>query len=229
MKTIGVLGGLDPQATMDFEARLHLVAQGVIPQKFNFGYPPMVVEYLRRPPFLLDEEGKPRIPWMPEPALVEAARRLGAACDFIVVPSNGTHIFQDRIEEASGRRVLSMIELALDEVRARGWKKVGLLGFGEPVVYTRPLTAMGILHETICGEIRDRLDSEIIAVWEGRDSKESTVVANYSVNALRKRGVDGVVLGCTEIPLLLRELSETTDLINPLQLLAEAAVREAMG
>ncbi len=228
MKTIGVIGGLGPQATMDFEARIHGVAQSIVPQRFNFGYPPMIVEYLRRPPFLLDEEGKPRIPWQPDPALIDAAKRLGASCDFLVITSNGTHLFQNKIEEASGLRVLSMVDLAIRDVQTRGWQRVGVLGFGDPTVYVRPMTAMGIVHETIGGDIRDRLDKEIIAVWEGRDNKESSAVALYCVDALRKRGVDGVLLGCTELPLLLHERADATDLINPIQLLAEAAVREAI-
>ncbi len=48
MKTIGVLGGLGPQATMDFEARVHRAAQKLIPQLKNAGYPPMLVYYFAR-------------------------------------------------------------------------------------------------------------------------------------------------------------------------------------
>ena len=43
MKTIGVLGGLGPQATMDFEARVHRESQRRIPPRMNGGYPPMIV------------------------------------------------------------------------------------------------------------------------------------------------------------------------------------------
>ena len=50
MKTIGVLGGLGPQATMDFEARVHRVAQRLSRRSYNGGYPPMVVYYFRQPP-----------------------------------------------------------------------------------------------------------------------------------------------------------------------------------
>ena len=50
MKTIGVLGGLGPQATMDFERRLHRVAQRLIAPRMNSGYPPMVVYYHRHAP-----------------------------------------------------------------------------------------------------------------------------------------------------------------------------------
>src|SRR5262245_2321628 len=61
MRTIGVLGGLGPRATMDFEARLHRMGQRLIPANQNRGYPPMVV-YDRHPPVVLTEEGKPRMP-----------------------------------------------------------------------------------------------------------------------------------------------------------------------
>lgn len=54
MKTIGVLGGLGPQATMDFEQRVHRIAQELIPPHGNSGYPPMVVYYCRHPPVLLN-------------------------------------------------------------------------------------------------------------------------------------------------------------------------------
>src|SRR5690242_10333772 len=63
MKTIGVLGGLGPQATMDFEARVHRVAQRLIPADRNGGYPPMVVYYCRHPPVLLTDRGTPQIPF----------------------------------------------------------------------------------------------------------------------------------------------------------------------
>ena len=50
MKRMGVLGGISPQATMDFEARVHRVSQRLVPQMWNSGYPPMVVWYHRRLP-----------------------------------------------------------------------------------------------------------------------------------------------------------------------------------
>src|SRR5947209_5112928 len=92
MKTIGVLGGLGPQATMDFEARLHRAAQRLIPPHHNSGYPPMVVYYYRHAPVLLTEGGKPVTPYRPDPRLLEAAKRLGSLSDFLVITSNGTHL-----------------------------------------------------------------------------------------------------------------------------------------
>src|SRR5215212_6256116 len=77
MKTIGVLGGFGPQATMDFEQRVHRVAQQLIPPQRNGGYPPMIVHYCRHPPVLLDADGQTRRPIQPDPRLLKAAHTLG--------------------------------------------------------------------------------------------------------------------------------------------------------
>jgi aspartate racemase len=229
MKTIGVLGGVGPQATMDFEARVHSAAQRLVPQHLNGGYPPMVVYYCRHAPVLVTETGTPKLPIRPDPRLFEAAKALGRLADFLVVTSNGVHLFQREIEQAAGRRVVSMVEATVAEVRRRGWKRVGVLGLGEPVVYTKPLDRLGIAHETVGPELRAELDAAILRLMEGRDDAATAAVARRAVAALRAGGVDGVVLGCTEVPLLLREAADAADLLNPAELLAEAAVRAAVG
>ncbi|HYP26909.1 MAG TPA: amino acid racemase [Blastocatellia bacterium] len=229
LKSIGVLGGLGPQATMDFEARLHQVAQRLIPQRENSGYPPMVLYYHRFPPILLNEDSSPRFPIQPDPRLLEAAKRVGAIVDFMVITSNGAHLVQEQIEQTAGRKVLSMIDVTLEEVRRRQWRKVGVLGFGDPMVYTKPLGEMKLAFETIEGELRGKLDGSIMRVMEGRDDAGSAGIARDAVAALRARGVEGIILGCTEIPLLLGGSASEPDLVNPAQLLAEAAVRYALA
>ena len=64
---------------------------------------------------------------------------------------------------------------------------------------------------------------------EGRDDAGSAAAARRAVAALRARGVDGVILACTELPLILRGAAEAEDLINPGQLLAETAVKLSLG
>src|SRR5215213_9307507 len=123
MKTIGVLGGFGPQATMDFEQRVHRVAQLLIPPQRNGGYPPMVVHYCRHPPVLLDADGRTRFPIQPDPRLLKAAHALGQRADVLVVISNGVHALLPALEQAADRPMLSMIEATLAEVARRGWQR----------------------------------------------------------------------------------------------------------
>ena len=229
MKRIGVLGGISAQATMDFEARVHRVAQRLVPQQWNTGYPPMVVWYHRGLPIRLDDAGRPIVPMEIDPRLLEAAAWLGRGSDFLVVPCNAAHVGLPALARAAGCPVLSMIEVTVDEAVRRRWGRVGVLGFnGPPSVYVDAFRRHGIHCEAVEARSQTALDAGIRAVMEGRDGPAETDAAVAAVEALRARAVDGVVLGCTEIPLLLREASQAPDLLNPAALLAEAAVRRAL-
>jgi aspartate racemase len=229
LKTIGVLGGIGPQATMDFELRVHQVAQRLIPPQQNAGYPPMIVFYHRHPPILVNEDFSAKLPIEPDPRFLEAAKKVGTAADFVVITSNGAHLLQELVEKAAGRKVLSMIGATLDEIRRRGWKKVGVLGLGEPRVYSQPLREMKIGCEMIDGELRAKLDAAIFKVMEGRIDDVAVAALRDAIRALRSKKVDGIVLGCTELPFLLPGNANDADLINPTQLLAEATVKFAMA
>jgi aspartate racemase len=230
MKRMGVLGGISPQATMDFEARVHRISQQLIPQDFNRGYPPMVVWYHRRPPVRLDNDGRAFMPMEVDRELVEAAGWLGTIADFLVIPCNAAHVGLDAIQKAAGRPVLSMIEITADEVAKRGWRRAGVLGFaGAPRPHVEALGRRGIRCEGVDPAAQTPLDAGIRAVAEGRDGAADARAARTAVDLLRALPVDGVVLGCTEIPLLLGKDAEAKDLVSPAALLAEAAVRMAIG
>jgi aspartate racemase len=227
VKTIGLLGGLGPQATLDLETRLHTVAQRLIPQRGNRGYPRLFTYYHRSPPVIVNEDDRPVFPIRLDPELLEAVRWLGEKADFLVIGSNSVHLLQDDIEQAAKRPVLSMIDATLEEVKRRGWQKVGALGFIMPdvPVYTRRLQQMGLTFEVIDAEQQLELDAAISVFDEGRSLPDA---ARRAVNTLRARGVDGIIPGCTEIPLLLGEDMNAPDLVNPAQLLAEAAIAHAL-
>jgi aspartate racemase len=168
-------------------------------------------------------------PLQPHPRLLRAAESLAGWADFLVITANAPHLFREAIERAFGGPLLSMIDLALDEVRRRGLVRVGVLGLGEPTVYLEPLGRLGLDAVTPDGSGRARLDEAIFALMEGRDGVEARAAARGAVADLRARGADGIILGCTEVPLLLGAEAAGADLINPAQLLAEAAVRRALG
>ncbi len=226
MKTIGVLGGMGPQATLDFEARVHSVSQRLIPQRANTGYPPLVVYYYRHAAEQLDDEGIPITPPQPDPRFLEAAKWLGSVSDFLAVVSNHALKFQADVERASGRKVLSMIDLTLAEIGDQQGESVGVLGNAD--LYQPGIEKLNITCETISGDLQLRLDEAIQSMDEGRAGPEGVRTAMEAVTELRSRNVDWIILGCTEIALLLGQETTAPDLINPTQLLAEAAVKQAI-
>lgn len=229
MKTIGILGGIGPQATMELEQRIHRVAQRHIPPHGNQGYPPLVTVFMRYAPVLVDEESRPIEPRQVDPRLFDAARRLGEWAEVIAIPSNTPHQFLDELREAAGAQVLNMIEITLAEVARRGIEPVGVLGLGTTHVYLDPLREQGTSVLVPSAGEQDRLDRAIIRLMEGRDGDAERAAAAAALASVRERGAAQTILGCSEIPLLLGDAAIADDLVDPVQLLAEAAVAAAMG
>lgn len=226
MKTIGVLGGLGPQATDDFVSRVHRAANRLIEPRFNSGYPPMIVHYHRKPPVAMADARSPKLPLEVDAALLDAAAWLGLRADFLVVPANAPHLFEKEIQSAGRKPLVSMIAATLAEVASRGWRRVGVIGFGDArmPVYTGRATA--IEWETIDANLQGPLNAAVIRCQEGRAGDAEHAAVRDAVEALRRRRVEGIILGCTELPLMFRE--DGADLINPAQLLATAAVKHAI-
>lgn len=227
MRTIGVLGGMGPQATIDFEDRIHRVSQRLLPMHVNEGYPPMVTVFVRHPPVLVDDRGRPSSPLTLDPRFLEIVRRFGDWADLLVCPSNTPHFFLDEIRDASGCEMISIIDVTVDELRRRGVRRVGLTGLGIPKVYAVRLEQEGFEVVTATPEQVAQLDEAILNLMEGTLSEAERAAARAAVEAVRAQGVDATILGCTEIPLVLGAAAEGDDLINPAELLAEAAVRRA--
>jgi len=228
MKTIGIIGGIGPQATMYFEEKIHEISQKLIPQNANSGYPPLFVYYMRQPPILLDEKGEPALPLQPSPELLDIAQLLGSRSDVVVMVCNTPHFFYDQVKDTAKKEVISIVDVTLQEIKKRHLKNVGVLAIGGTLrnkLYQNALDAEHIPWITIPEELADKLDESIFGVMEGRIEPQLVAHAKAAITYLREKGADGIILGCTEIPFLLQDVLADADLLNPVELLAEATVQ----
>ena len=77
--------------------------------------------------------------------------------------------------------------------------------------------------------MQKKIDKTEFRVIEGRDDENDPAIILHAINELRNKKVDGIIPGCTEIPLLFGKEMNAVDLINPAQLLAEAAIKRALS
>lgn len=228
MHTIGILGGMGPQATMRFERRIHEEASRRLPANWATGYPPMVVWYVREAPFA-DEGGM----LAPSQGLLAGARWLGQAADFIVMTSNTPHKFAQEVSNAAGKPLLNMVELTIEEVTSRAPRLVGILAAGlaredHHALYQSGLDREGVAWTTIPDEMAVRLDESIGKVMENADPGSVRGPADEAVAYLLAQGCDVIILGCTEIPLLLGDLAPA-QAVDPAEILLEATLGLALG
>lgn len=231
MKTIGVIGGMGPQATVDFEQKIHEVSNKLIPQKINQGYPPMVIFYHRSDPRITTDSKLHTEKLEPNPQLLEVAKKLGTHADFIVIPSNTPHFFKKQIEEASGIPLLSIVDVTLDEIISKKLKSVGVLAIGDTLnhgLYQKPLVENGITPIVTPKELIKKLDDSVWQVMEGASPEKVQAPVHDAISYFEEKNVDAIILGCSEIAIMITDILPKKNLINPVQILAERAVRYAL-
>ena len=162
---------------------------------------------------------------------VEKVARAGA--DFAICPANTAHEAFKFMESRSPIPWLHIVEVVAEAAASRGLSRLGILGtkfLMEGTVYREVLLNRGIEAVIPEAEHRERLNGLILEELVKGILKTSTreyfqVVAS----ALTREGCDGVVMGCTEIPLILRPEDVEVPLLDSTRLLAKAAVDEALG
>lgn len=233
MKRVGVIGGLGQWATLDILDRIFKASVNYpVPQYGNRGYPPMDIRMLNKAPMLLNSDGSYPEVLKPSPELLEAAKFVGKNSDFIIISANTPHIFAKEVEEAAGKTLLSIVDVSINEIKKRKYKRVGLTAIGltlQKELFQEPLKEIGVESVVLPDDLVERLEKEgIYQLQEGGEIKAPVKIAEEALDFFKEQEVDGVVLGCTEIPVLLGELSNGENIINPSQLLAEAVVKKAL-
>jgi aspartate racemase len=164
--------------------------------------------------------------------LLASARKLaGAGAEFLICPDNTLHQALDLVRDESPLPWLHIAEEVALEAAARGFERLGILGtrhLMEGPVYPAKLAPRGIGYEIPDAEQRRRIDTTIFdELVEGRFEEGSRREFGKIIADLGERGCDAVVLGCTEIPLLVSEADSPLPVLDSTRILARAALREA--
>ncbi len=202
MPTLGMIGGLGPESTIDYYRRILEAWEQILPGTA----PSIVIDSL-------DVQRALRLVSTDRPGLIEyllaSLRRLaGAGVDFAVMTANTPHIVFDDLVARSPVPLLSIVEVCAEEARGRGLGRLALLGTRftmegpfYPEVFARYGIAVVPPDDEDRAWVHERYIQELLK-GEFRDDTRRQFVS--LVSRLRdEKGVEGVILGGTELPLLL--------------------------
>jgi len=165
--------------------------------------------------------------------MLESAEKVArAGADFAISPCNTTHEAFEFVRSRSPIPWLHIAEVVGDAAVSRGQSKLGILGsrfLMEGNVYREVLSQRGIeavIPETIERETINRFIFNELVTGILRDSTRDYV--RGVVSHLSENGCDAVVMGCTEIPLILSQDDVEVPLLDSTRLLAKAALAEAL-
>lgn len=156
-----------------------------------------------------------------------------AGADFVICPDNTIHQAFDRVVERSSLPWLHIAEEVAAEAARQGYRRLALLGtryLMEGPVYSAKLAPVGIDHLIPDDGDRQRIDEIIFdELVNGQFTTESRCYFSAVIYRMKDQGCDAVVLGCTEIPLLVTPESSPLPTLDSTRILARAALRWAIG
>jgi aspartate racemase len=166
--------------------------------------------------------------------LLKSAEKVACAgADFAICPANTAHEAFKFLRPRSPIPWLHIVEVVAEAAVSRGLSKLGILGtrfLMEGTVYGEVLSNRGIGAVTPEAEQREKINTLIFDELVKGTLKTSTKeYFRDVVTDLSKEGCDGVVMGCTEIPLILKPEDVEVPLLDSTRLLAKAALEEALG
>jgi len=165
--------------------------------------------------------------------LGSAEKLAKAGADFLICPDNTIHQAFDLVEHRSPRPWLHIAREVAAEAKRRGHRRLAVLGtryLMEGPVYREALKAAGIEHRVPAAEQRERINHIIFdELVNGQVLPRSLAYHIEVIRELKDEGCDAVVLGCTEIPLLVMPEDSPLPPLDSTRLLARAAVRKAVG
>ena len=161
----------------------------------------------------------------------EKLKKIGA--DFLICPDNTIHHAMPGVVKRSPLPWLHIAEEVAIEAKSRGMKRLGITGTRltmEGTVYPEVLTKHGIEFRTPSALDRGKVDAIIFdELVNGVFKSEALGVFRGVIDRLKAEGCDGVVLGCTEIPLLVSPEASSLPTLDSTRILARAALQKAIG
>lgn len=165
--------------------------------------------------------------------LSSADKLASIGADFLVCPDNTIHQAFPHVEARSPLPWLHIAEVVAAEAAARGFRRLGLLGtrwLVESEVYPEMLAAKGLEYLRPDAGEREEINRIIMEELVYGDFRPEAVAAHQRViGQLKAQGCDAVVLGCTEIPLIISDANSPLPTLDSTRLLARAALRRAMN
>lgn len=205
MKTLGLIGGVGPESTIEY---YRLLVAGYREQR-DGNYPPIIINSVNLKMYLAlinaGELGK-----FADELVIAVAKLAAAGADFAAFASNTPHIVFDEIQQRSRIPLISIVEATREKVESLGLKKVGLFGTRYtmqakfyPEVFSRAGITLVTPNDEEQNYIHDKYMNELLNDMFLPETRARMLAIAGEMKS--RQGIEGLILGGTELPLLLRD------------------------
>ena len=230
MKTIGLIGGIGPESTVDYYKRIVAAYQE---HRKDPGYPEIIVYSARLNELMAMLENRQwdnLTDWLVEK--IGALQKAGA--EFAAIGSNSPHVVFENAKARSPLPLLSIVEETCRKAEELGLKRPGLMGIRftmESDFYQKVFQRSGMVVVVPDENERQFIHHKLFSEIELGVIKESTRQELLAiVKKMKDRdSIDSLILGCTELPLILDKDAYDIPFLNTTGIHVEAIVRYSLG
>jgi aspartate racemase len=204
MKIMGMIGGIGPESTMDY---YRAIIETFRERKPDAGYPPVIINSIDLARLRTWMEAA-NYPPVVEYLLEEIRRVARAGAEFVLLSANSPHVVFDELREHSPIPLLSIVEATCDTARQLGLSRLALIGTRftmqghfYPDVFRRAGLGLHVPQPEEQTFIHEKYFEELVL---GKFLPETRkALCDIIQNMQRRDSIDGVILGGTELPLIL--------------------------
>ncbi len=209
MKTVGIIGGIGPESTVDY---YRLIVAAYREQTQDGSYPPILINSIDLKK-VLALVGANALAEVAEYLVVEVQRLARAGADFGALASNTPHVVFDDVRRQSSIPLISIVEATCEAAKALRMKRVGLFGTRftmqgrfYPDVFSKEGITLAVPEPDEQAYIHDKYMNEFVHGVLVPETRERLLAI---VDRLKERqGIHGLILGGTELPLILRDVTD---------------------
>ncbi len=229
MKTVGIIGGIAPESTIAYYRQIIAAYRE---QKPDGSYPSILINSIDLTK-LLDLAAN-QLDKLAEYLVDEVQKLARAGADFGLLASNTPHVVFEEVRRQSPIPLISIVETTCQAARSLGLKRLGLFGTRftmqgrfYPDVFSRHGIALVIPDEHDQTYIHDKYMSELVKGVYLPETRERLLAI---LDRMKQRdGIQGLILGGTELPLILQESTASgIPLLDTTQIHVKAVVAELL-
>lgn len=226
MKKIGILGGMGPESTVDY---YKMIIRDFRAGRDDNAYPQILINSIDMTE-MLSYVASGEYDKLVN-LLVEGICRLkDGGADFALMATNTPHVVFDRVEKKSPLPLISIVEATALKAEALNLKKLLLIGTGftmKNTFYQQSVSPYGISLSVPSPENQEIIHNIIFPeLEEGIVVPEKKIqMINICKNIIKTENIDGIILGCTELPLMIKNEDLDIEVLNTAQIHIEAAVK----
>lgn len=228
-KKIGIIGGLSPESTASYY--LH-ITRSFVEQFGNYSYPEIIIYSVNLENYHNWREEN-RWDLIANDMIAIAKKLKIAGADFGLIATNTMHKVFDEVQRSVDLPLIHLIDVTITKIKQRGISTVGLLGTKYTMAdgfYTDRLDINNlttVVPEAKDQEIIHRIIVEELSAGKFLDGSKQQYLS--IIEKMKKGGAEGIILGCTEIPLLINQDDCDIPIFDTATIHADAALEVALG